>query len=72
MKVFKAGEKSRAICSDCKKTVRTTFTCRDVSCNDGSGIARDILVAVCDECGNLASIPPQSRFIGPLLDSVVR
>src|SRR5581483_11883041 len=40
--------------------VSTTFKYRDVPFSDGSGIAKKILVGVCDECGRIVSIPPQS------------
>lgn len=60
MKLYKPGEKSRAICTSCKKLVCTTFAYRDVPFDDGEGEVKDILAAVCDECGAVVAIPAQS------------
>lgn len=59
MKVHHAGEKSQAIC-ETDGRVATTFAYRDVPLSDGSGTVRQILVGVCDRCGAVISIPPQS------------
>lgn len=59
-KLYAPGEKSRAICRHCNKAVETTFDYRNVPFDDGSGEVKDILVAVCDECGTVAAIPAQS------------
>ena len=59
MKLHVPGDKSRAMCGDCGP-VETTFRYRDVPFRDGSGTVRDILVGVCDKCGMVATIPPQS------------
>jgi len=60
MKVFKQGEKGRAICETCQKMVSTTFAYRDVPFSDSPGEVKDILVAVCDSCDGVVAIPPQS------------
>lgn len=58
---FQEGARSKAICSHCRKVVGTTFVRRDVSFSDGSKrVAKNILVAVCDVCGQVAAIPPES------------
>lgn len=57
---FSEGDKSQAICSVCKKVQTTTFGYRDVPFSDGTGLVKNILVGVCDHCGNVASIPAQS------------
>ncbi len=59
MKLYLAGEKSVAIC-DADGRVSTTFKYRDVPFSDSSGTAKQILVGVCDRCGKVVSIPPQS------------
>lgn len=59
MKLYVAGDKSKALC-DVDGLVGTTFAYRDVPFDDGSGVVHDILVGVCDECGKVVSIPPQS------------
>jgi hypothetical protein len=57
---FSEGDKSQAICADCKKVRTTTFGYRDVPFSDGRSMVKNILVGVCDHCGNVASIPAQS------------
>lgn len=57
---YQAGDTSRAICEDCNQIVETTFRLRDVPFFDGSGIAENILVAVCNTCNQVVAIPAQS------------
>lgn len=59
MKLYYEGEKARAICSrDGASSI--TFMRRNVPFSDGDGAAKDILVGVCDVCGDVVAIPPQS------------
>ena len=59
MKLHYEGEKGRAVCGkDGLSTI--TFARADVPFSDGEGLARDILVGVCDRCGDVVAIPPQS------------
>lgn len=60
MKIYAAGDTSKAICESCKALVPTTFRYRDVAFDDNSGSVKDILVAVCDHCDTVVSIPAQS------------
>ncbi|WP_431100392.1 hypothetical protein [Roseateles noduli] len=60
MKIFEVGEHSKAYCQDCRKMVRTTFARRDVPFSDGRGVARNVLVGVCDECERAIEVPPQT------------
>jgi hypothetical protein len=60
MKLYSAGDKSKAICETCQDTVETTFLYRDVPFDDGTGKAKDILASVCDRCGEVVAIPAQS------------
>lgn len=60
MKLYQPGDTSKAVCPHCGKLVSTTFTYRDVPFEDGPGVVRGILVAVCDECRNVIAIPAQS------------
>lgn len=59
MKLFKQGDKSKAICPTCG-LVSTTFQYRDVPLSSGNGVVNDILVGVCDHCDTVVSTPPQS------------
>lgn len=59
MKLFTSGQKGRALC-DRDGLVSMTYAYRDVPFSDGLGLARDILVGVCDTCEQVLAIPPQS------------
>jgi len=59
MKLYVEGEKGRAVCGR-DGLSSMTFSRRDVPFSDGGGQARDILVGVCDKCGEVIAIPPQS------------
>ncbi|HJM49287.1 MAG TPA: hypothetical protein QGF63_05490 [Alphaproteobacteria bacterium] len=60
MKFFEPDEKGKALCEFCQKLVGTTFSYRDVPFSDGPGTVKDILVAVCDQCDSVVSVPAQS------------
>ncbi|CAO3404148.1 hypothetical protein VH569_17020 [Azospirillum sp. 11R-A] len=59
MKIYREGDKSKAVCGTDGLTT-TTFALRDVPFDDGKGVAQNILVAVCDTCGAVVATPPQS------------
>ncbi len=59
MKLHYAGEKGRAIC-ETDGLVSITFAYRDVPFSDRRGTAKEILAGVCDRCGKVVAIPPQS------------
>jgi hypothetical protein len=59
MKIYRESDKGRAMCEN-DGLVTTAFAYRDVPFRDGSGAVNDILVAVCDKCGEVVAIPPQS------------
>jgi len=59
MKVYKVGEKSKAICHICKAIKETTFDLRDVPLSDGTAIAKEALVGICDTCNTIVSMPAQ-------------
>ncbi|HTV87355.1 MAG TPA: hypothetical protein VME63_18315 [Dyella sp.] len=59
MKVYQLGEKGSALCHRDGR-VTTTFEYRDLPFSDGNGLAKDILVGVCDICGDAIVIPAQS------------
>lgn len=60
MKLYQEGDHGTAICGHCEKVVTTTFMRRDVPFSDGKGIAKAILVGVCNTCSQVVSIPSQS------------
>lgn len=59
MKLYVEGEKGRAVCAR-DGLSGMTFRRRDVPFSDGDGQAKDILVGVCDACGEVIAVPPQS------------
>lgn len=59
MKIYFAGDKSQAICEHCG-LVSTTFDYRDVTLEISKKVVKNILVAVCDQCGAIVSTPAQS------------
>jgi hypothetical protein len=59
MRLYVEGEAGRAVCHR-DGLVATHFQYRDVPFDDGHGSAPDILVGVCDVCGDVLVIPPQS------------
>ena len=61
MKIYLETEKGRALCER-DGLVTTTFTFRDVPFRNGLDSVSNILVAVCDECGDIVAIPPQSSL----------
>ncbi|AYD05263.1 hypothetical protein [Neorhizobium sp. NCHU2750] len=63
MKLYQPGDTSKAICPHCGTLVSTTLAYRDVPFDDGTGMVRGILAAVCDKCEALVSIPVQSTPI---------
>lgn len=60
MKIYKVGDKSKAVCSFCKEMVSTTFKVKSVPLSGSKGKVRDILAGVCDRCDRVVSIPQQS------------
>lgn len=59
MKMYFAGEKSKAICQNCG-LVSTTFQYRDVKLAQSHRLIKNILVGVCDTCDATVSTPAQS------------
>jgi|TARA_R110000868_G_scaffold286963_1_gene547368 hypothetical protein len=60
MKIFKVGDKKKAICETCESLTDATFMLRDVPFSDGSGIVKNVLAGVCDSCNEVVLIPHQS------------
>jgi RNase P subunit RPR2 len=60
MKILKIGDKEQAICNTCQALVGVTYQLRDVPFNDQSGVVKDILVGVCENCDTVAVLPHQS------------
>ena len=59
-RMYKVGDKSKAICHVCEELVSTTFKEKDTPFSDGSGTVPSLLVGECDTCHSTVSIPAQS------------
>jgi len=60
MNILKIDDKGKAACDDCQAFVKTTYLLRDVPFSDQSGIVKNVLVGVCDQCDSVVSLPHQS------------
>ena len=60
MSKYRPGDKSKAVCWHCEALVGTTLALRDVPFSDGSGIVHDALAAVCDICGSVVAVAPDT------------
>ena len=57
---YQKGTKINSLCVFCEKRVISTFTNETLSLCNGLEEVENVLVRVCDECGNIASIPHRS------------
>src|SRR4051794_37359480 len=60
MKLYREGDRSRAVCETCKRVVRTRFERRTFHLENPEVDVPGVLVAVCETCGTIAAIPHQS------------
>jgi hypothetical protein len=60
MKIYKVGDKQKAVCESCQSLTDVTFMLRDVPFSDGSGTVKNVLAGVCDSCNEVVLIPHQS------------
>jgi len=60
MKTLNEGDTKTVACNTCELLQNATFQLRDVPFSDGSGLAKNILVGVCDTCNSVAVVPHQS------------
>ena len=57
---YREGAKSASLCTTCQKKVPVTLTSETLSFCDGMEEVKDVLVYICDICGNMCSIPYES------------
>ncbi|MEA1933473.1 MAG: hypothetical protein U9N60_03470 [Thermodesulfobacteriota bacterium] len=60
MDILKVGDQEKAACDNCAAFVTATYKLRDVPFSDGSGIVKQVLVGVCEQCDNVCVLPHQS------------
>ncbi|HEX8696921.1 MAG TPA: hypothetical protein VF746_31165 [Longimicrobium sp.] len=59
-KLWKVGDRSRAICENCGRVVETRFEFRTYPLVSPRINVPDVLVAVCAECDGIVAVPYQS------------
>ncbi len=62
MSDYTEGEKTISGCDYCEKRVSSTLTYVTLSLCEGMEEVENVLLYVCDECGNMCSIPHKSVF----------
>ncbi|MBP2167344.1 hypothetical protein J2125_000536 [Erwinia toletana] len=58
MRIVKEGDTRKVLCHQCGQST-ATYRLRDVNFSDGSGMVKNILAGVCDQCDEVVSIPAQ-------------
>lgn len=56
--MYQEGQKSKILCTYCESMQDTTFLIKDYTINNKT--IKDLLVGVCDKCGEIVSIPSNS------------
>lgn len=69
MKIYRVGDKSKAICHKSGQVESVTYKLKDVPVDDSNISVKNILVGVCDCCGDVVSIPKQST---PAIQKIIR
>jgi hypothetical protein len=60
LKLYQAGDRSAGICESCRHKVTTRMVYQNYTPKGWDVTVPDVLVAVCDECGEVVGIPHQS------------
>ena len=60
MKIYKVGDRQKAICNNCACLENITYKLSDVPMSDGLGVVKNVLAGVCDTCNSVALLPHQS------------
>ena len=60
MHLWREGDRSVGICERCRKRVNTRFERRTFPMERPRVDVPDVLVSVCDECGDIVDVPHQS------------
>ena len=67
---FREGAKNQLPCAFCNKIVSTTVKNETLSLCEGLEEANDVLINICDKCGNITSTP--ARSVSPIQDAIKR
>lgn len=60
-RIPKEHDKTAGLCRSCRKRVETTYRYRDVDLDEPDVTVSNVLVAVCDQCNEIGSVPWQSN-----------
>ncbi len=60
MKIYKVGDKDKALCEECKSLVDTTYQIRDLPIRGSENKVKGALAIVCDRCDTVCGFPHQS------------
>jgi len=60
MRLYQSGDRSAGICETCKSRVNTHMEYRDYTPTGWHETVPDVLVAVCEVCGQVVGVPHQS------------
>ena len=60
MKILKEGDRSESMCQTCKARVPIKYLYRTVHLDESDVDVKNVLVGVCEKCGETVSIPAQS------------
>jgi len=60
MKILKEGDRSEAMCHKCQARVPIKYYYRTVHLDESDIDVKNVLVGVCEKCGETVSIPAQS------------
>jgi len=60
MNLVKVGDTSKALCNKCKSLVIISYQLRNVPFSDGSGIVKNVMSGVCQQCDSVTTMPHQS------------
>ena len=57
---YKAGAKCTSVCAHCERSVPATLKNETLSLCEGEEEVENVLVDICDICGNITAIPARS------------
>jgi hypothetical protein len=60
MRILREGDRSDALCEQCHQRVSIRYEYRSLQLEQTKTLVPDVLVGVCEVCGQIASIPAQS------------
>ncbi len=60
MQILKVGDSQKAACEHCQSFQTAILQLKDVPFSDGNGLAKNVLVGVCEGCGQVILMPHQS------------